>query len=255
MEVAIRFENVTKFFDNAEKPAVKDITLDIHDGEFITILGSSGCGKTTLMKMVNRLYEPDSGRILFFGKDIASLNAVELRRQIGYVVQQAALFPHMTIAENIATVPKIIKWKKEKIATRVKELLELVQLEPDIYMKRYPKQLSGGQQQRVGLARALAAKPKMLLMDEPFGAIDAITRSHLQDELIKIHSKYNKTILFVTHDVNEALRLGNRVLVMSEGKIKQFATPSDILNNPADEFVKNLIQSSTTQTYELGGGI
>lgn len=257
MEIALKFEQVSKRFPKAGYDAVSSVSFAANEGELITMLGTSGCGKTTLLKMVNRLYEPDSGEILFFGESVRRLDATELRRKIGYVIQQVGLFPHMTIGENIATVPKILGWGKEKIAVRTTELLELIELDPREYAGRYPRQLSGGQQQRVGLARALAADPRLLLMDEPFGAIDAITRTNLQNELKKIHQRFQKTILFVTHDINEAFKLGDRVLIMDKGTIQQFDTPRGILLKPANEFVAKLIGSAMEQQYnwDVGGGI
>lgn len=244
MAHAIEFHNVNKKFPNASYNAVDQVNLTIEQGEFITILGSSGCGKTTLLKMVNRLYEPDSGNILLFGEDIQTVDAIQVRRRIGYVIQQVGLFPHMTVADNIATVPKLLKWEKEKIQQRTDELLELIGLPAQEFRHRFPSQLSGGQQQRVGLARALAVDPKIMLLDEPFGAIDAITRSMLQEELLQIHGGLKKTFLFVTHDIEEAFKLGTRVIIMDKGKIIQFDTPEMILRHPADEFVASLIQSA-----------
>lgn len=244
---AIEFQNVSKKFKGSGYYAVNHVSLTIEEGEFVTILGSSGCGKTTLLKMVNRLYEPDEGRLLLFGEEIAKADPVELRRGIGYVIQQVGLFPHMTIAENVAAVPKLLKWEKERIESRVDELLTLVGLEPKEYRKRYPSQLSGGQQQRVGLARALAAEPRIMLLDEPFGALDAITRIGLQDELLRLHREMNKTFLFVTHDINEALKLGSRVVIMNEGRILQYGTPEEIVRQPADPFVEMLIRSAREQ--------
>lgn len=247
MSISIEFEDVSKKFQNTSEYAVDHISFSVNHGELITILGSSGCGKTTLLKMINRLYEPDSGVIRFFGKDISRNDPVEFRRKIGYVIQQVGLFPHMTIEKNIATVPRILKWDNDKIRSRTDELLILVGLDPEEYRKRYPSQLSGGQQQRVGLARALAADPELMLLDEPFGAIDAITRLKLQDELLKIHQASRKTFLFVTHDINEAFKLGSRVLIMDSGKIQQFDTPRNIVMNPANAFVESLIDSVRQQ--------
>jgi osmoprotectant transport system ATP-binding protein len=244
---AIEFSNVSKKFNNAGYIAVDHVSLTIEDGEFITVLGSSGSGKTTLLKMINRLYDPNEGKITLFNEDIRDVDVVKLRRNIGYVIQQVGLFPHMTIADNIATVPKLLKWSKEKIDARVEELLSLVGLEPLEFKKRYPSQLSGGQQQRIGLARALAVNPKIMLLDEPFGAIDAITRMYLQDELLRIHGGLKKTFMFVTHDINEAFKLGTRVIIMNKGKISQFDTPRNIVKNPADDFVASLITSSRNQ--------
>ncbi|WP_260986536.1 ABC transporter ATP-binding protein [Paenibacillus xylanexedens] len=244
---AIKFHHVCKTYAQSNEYAVNHVNLSIEEGEFITILGSSGSGKTTLLKMVNRLYEPSQGNIQVFGEDIAAIDPVMLRRKIGYVIQQVGLFPHMTIAKNIATVPRLLKWDKEKTEQRVSELLHLVGLDPRTYEHRYPSQLSGGQQQRIGLARALATNPAIMLLDEPFGALDAITRLHLQDELLKIHRGSNKTFLFVTHDINEAFKLGTRVIIMNQGKVCQFDTPKEIVKHPADEFVASLIQSSREQ--------
>ena len=223
------------------------VSLTIKEGEFITILGSSGSGKTTLLKMVNRLYEPTGGKIFLFGEDISTVDVVKVRRRIGYVIQQIGLFPHMTIADNISVVPKLLNWDKKQTDERVDELLNLVGLLPEEFKHRYPSQLSGGQQQRVGLARALAVNPKIMLLDEPFGAIDAITRMKLQDELLRIHGGLKRTFLFVTHDINEAFKLGSRVIVMNEGTVRQFDTPARIVKNPADDFVASLIRSAREQ--------
>lgn len=253
MSIAIEFKNVSKQFKESTSIAVDNVSLTIEHGEFITILGSSGCGKTTLLKMINRLYDPQKGTIEFFGKDISNTDPVAFRRKIGYVIQQAGLFPHMTISGNIATVPRILKWPKEMIDSRVDELLKLVDLEPSEFRNRYPAQLSGGQQQRVGLARALAANPDVMLLDEPFGAIDAITRINLQDELLKIYRASKKTYLFVTHDITEAFKLGSRVLIMDKGKIQQFDTPQNIAKNPANDFVISLLRSAKVQKGIFGG--
>ncbi|BDE97057.1 ABC transporter ATP-binding protein [Raoultibacter timonensis] len=244
---AIEMIDVTKRFPDASAPAVNSVSLSIDEGEFITILGTSGCGKTTLLKMVNRLYEPTEGTIMLFGEDISTVDKVVVRRRIGYVIQQVGLFPHMTIADNVATVPKLLKWEKPVIERRVDELLEVVGLDPREYRGRYPSQLSGGQQQRVGLARALAVDPKIMLLDEPFGAIDAITRTSLQDELLRLHKDLRKTFLFVTHDINEAFKLGDRVIVMDGGRVRQFDTPRNIALNPADGFTASLIASAREQ--------
>lgn len=244
---AIEFIDVSKQYDGSDVQAVDHVSLSIEQGELVTILGSSGCGKTTLLKMINRLYEPTQGVIRLLGQDIRDRDVVELRRGIGYVIQQVGLFPHMTVAQNIATVPHLMGWSDERIQTRTRELLELVELEPDSFINRYPSQLSGGQQQRVGLARALAVDPAVMLLDEPFGAIDAITRMNLQDQLVRIHGGLKKTFIFVTHDINEAFKLGTRVIVMSEGRILQFDTPRNIVRQPADEFVARLIASAREQ--------
>ncbi len=250
MSIAVEFKSVTKRFPKATYDAVSNVSLAIEEGEIVTILGTSGCGKTTIIKLVNRLYEPDSGEILFFNEPVKSLDPVALRRKIGYVIQQVGLFPHMTIAENIATVPKILGWEKARIERRINELLELVELNPTEFKKRYPIELSGGQQQRVGLARALAAEPQLMLLDEPFGAIDAITRGNLQNELKRIHATYKKTFLFVTHDVNEAFHLGTRVLIMDGGQVQQLDTPEAIRKHPANAFVEKLLYSGLEQRWE-----
>ena len=247
-QTAIEFKNVTKLYGEGETKAVDDISFEIKEGEFITVLGSSGSGKTTTLKMINRLIREDAGNITFFGEDISGMNEVDLRRKIGYVVQQIGLFPHMTVAQNIATVPELLKWDKKEIQARIKELLELVQLDPNVFADRKPKQLSGGQQQRVGVARALAANPKVMLLDEPFGAVDAITRLQLQNELQKIHKELgDKTFVLVTHDINEAFKLGTRVLIMDKGKICQFDTPREIMRNPKTDFVADLIATVKEQ--------
>jgi osmoprotectant transport system ATP-binding protein len=238
---AIRFEHVTKRFPGAARAAVDDCSLEVEAGSFVCLVGPSGCGKTTLLKMVNRLYEPTGGTIFLDDTDVRKLPVTELRRQIGYVIQQVGLFPHMTVAKNIAVVPQLLGWDREKIAARTDELLALIGLPPEEYRGRYPAQLSGGQQQRVGLARALAADPALMLMDEPFGAIDAITRTGLQDEMARLQQTLKKTILFVTHDVEEALRLGDMIVVMRDGRIVQHGTPLSVLTQPADAFVHDLL--------------
>jgi len=238
----IKFTNVNKQFEHVSHKAVDNLSFEVESGEFITVLGSSGSGKTTTLKMINRLIERDSGTIEFYGQDTHQMDLVELRRQIGYVVQQIGLFPHISVAENIATVPTLLKWDKDKIEARVEELLELVQLPAKEYANRRPKELSGGQQQRIGVARALAADPKVMLLDEPFGAVDAITRLGLQEELKNIHANFSdKSFIFVTHDINEAFKLGNKVLIMDKGVVCQFDTPANILKNPQTEFVEHLI--------------
>jgi osmoprotectant transport system ATP-binding protein len=237
----VRFEQVTKQFPNTARPAVDSCSLTVADGEFIVLLGPSGCGKTTLLKLVNRLYDPSAGTIYLDDGDIQQRNVTQLRRQIGYVIQQVGLFPHMTVAQNIAVVPTLLGWEKRRMAARVDELLALVDLPPAQYRDRYPPQLSGGQQQRVGVARALAGDPALILMDEPFGAVDAITRTSLQDEMVKLHRQLHKTILFVTHDVDEALRLADKIVIMRSGKIVQYDTPIAILSHPADAFVNELV--------------
>ena len=244
MTNAIEFQQVVKKFPKSDTNAVNGINLTIQEGEFITILGTSGCGKTTLLKLINRLYEPDEGNIILFGENIKDVDVIQVRRRIGYVIQQIGLFPHMTIGENIATVPKLLNWNVQAIDERIDELLLLVGLSPKDYKNRYPKQLSGGQQQRVGLARALAVDPKIMLLDEPFGAIDSINRLNLQDELLQIHGGLKKTFLFVTHDIEEAFKMGTRIMIMNEGRIIQFDTPEHIIKHPADKFVSSLIASA-----------
>ena len=244
---AIEFIDVSKKFDGSESDAVNHVSLAIETGELITILGSSGSGKTTLLKMINRLYEPSAGSIQLFGRDIHTMDVVELRRGIGYVIQQVGLFPHMTVAENIATVPRLLHWSQVTIDQRTDELLAMVEMDAGDFKDRYPSQLSGGEQQRIGLARALAVDPPVMLLDEPFGAIDAITRMNLQDQLLKIHGGLKKTFIFVTHDINEAFKLGKRVIIMKDGQIVQFGTPRDIVKNPATDFVAQLIRSSREQ--------
>lgn len=239
--VKIAFQDVTKQYKGASKPAVDKVSFEVEEGAICMLLGTSGSGKTTLLRMVNRLIEPTSGAIIIDGKNVLQENPIELRRRIGYVIQQVGLFPHMSIAENIRVTAQIAGWSKERMAERVDELLTLVGLEPEEYRKRFPRQLSGGQQQRVGLARALAADPALLLMDEPFGALDAITRQRLQGELRTIQQTMHKTILFVTHDVEEAFRLGTQIAVMSEGNLIQTGTPIDLLTRPANDFVNKLV--------------
>ncbi|HSM80726.1 MAG TPA: ABC transporter ATP-binding protein [Nodosilinea sp.] len=238
---AIQFEDVSLRFAGGGRPAVNRVTCQVNSGEIVVILGPSGCGKTTLLKMVNRLYEPTGGNIFLDGVNIRKLKATKLRQQIGYVIQQSGLFPHMTVAGNVAVVPQLLGWGKPQIQARIDELLELVKLPPGEFRDRYPAQLSGGQQQRVGIARALAGNPGIMLMDEPFGAIDAITRTALQDEILRLQGQLKKTILFVSHDVEEALRLADRILVMRLGEVVQFDTPFNLLTQPADEFVYNLL--------------
>ncbi len=236
----IEFDHTSKNFPGALRPAVDAVTLDVQEGHLVVLLGPSGCGKTTLMKMVNRLYEPTGGQIRVGGTEIHRLKVTELRRKIGYVIQQVGLFPHLRINKNIGVVPKMLGWDKTRIEKRVDELLELVGLPPQEYRNRYPGQLSGGQQQRVGLARALAADPSIMLMDEPFAAIDNITRTRLQDELIRIQRTVRKTILFVTHDVEEAIKLADEIVIMETGKVIQYDSPLNILTRPANEFVARL---------------
>lgn len=243
-DVLIRLENITKKYGGTEEAAVNNLTMDVHRGEVLVLVGPSGCGKSTTLRLINRLIEPSSGRIFLNGEDVTTMNPSLLRRKIGYVIQQVGLFPHRTIAENIATVPKLLGWDKDKISERVDELLDLVGMDPDTYRFRYPKELSGGQAQRVGVARALAADPDVLLMDEPFGAIDPITRDRLQNEFLRLQQDLKKTIVFVTHDIDEAIKMGNRIAILREqSEIAQLDTPEAILADPADEFVENFLGS------------
>ena len=237
----ITLDHLSKTFANSTQPAVDALTLAVPTGEICVLIGPSGCGKTTTMRMINRMIEPDSGRIEVGGRDVMRIDPVELRRSIGYVIQQVGLFPHMTIGENIATVPKMLGWDAPRIARRVDELLALVHMEPALYRERYPRELSGGQKQRVGVARALAADPPVMLMDEPFGAIDPITRTLLQDEFLRILRELGKTIVFVTHDIDEAIRMGSRIAILRAGKLIQYDTPERILARPADEFVQAFV--------------
>ena len=240
-EIMIRLENLTKVFPGQEAPAVDDLSLEIPEGEIVVFVGPSGCGKTTTMKMINRIIEPTSGRIFLQGDDVTKVNGDKLRRRIGYVIQQIGLFPHMTIADNIATVPKMLGWDKKRISDRVDELLETVSMDVS-YRERYPKELSGGQRQRIGVARAMAADPPVLLMDEPFGAIDPITRERLQNEFLRLQAEIKKTIVFVTHDIDEAIKMGDRIAILrTQSKIAQYDTPERILTDPADEFVEDFI--------------
>jgi osmoprotectant transport system ATP-binding protein len=240
-ETMIRLANLSKVFPGQDEPAVDDLSMDIYEGEIVVLVGPSGCGKTTTMKMVNRLIEPSSGRIFLQGEDVTKVNSDNLRRRIGYVIQQIGLFPHMTIADNIATVPKMLGWDKERISERIDELLDTVGID-NSYRDRYPKELSGGQRQRIGVARAMAADPPVLLMDEPFGAIDPITRDRLQDEFLRLQREIKKTIVFVTHDIDEAVKMGDRIAILKQrSRIAQYDTPENILTDPADDFVRDFI--------------
>jgi osmoprotectant transport system ATP-binding protein len=237
----IEFVDVVKRFPGAAVPAVDGVSFGVREGAICMLLGTSGSGKTTLLRMVNRLIDPTSGSILIDGTPTTEQDPIALRRGIGYVIQQVGLFPHLTIEDNVRVVPSILGQSKQETAQRVDELLSLVGLDPAEYRKRFPRQLSGGQQQRVGLARALAADPAILLMDEPFGALDAITRGRMQDELLRIQGSVRRTILFVTHDVEEALKLGDQIAVLSEGKLMQVGTPIELLGTPANDFVRRLV--------------
>ncbi|MFG2219145.1 ABC transporter ATP-binding protein [Streptomyces sp. NPDC048685] len=236
----IRFEHVTKRYADGTT-AVDDLSFDVAEGELVTLVGPSGCGKTTTMKMVNRLIEPTEGRIFLDGDDISAIDPVRLRRRIGYVIQQVGLFPHRTVLENTATVPHLLGWKRGKGRERAAELLDLVGLDPSVYGDRYPEQLSGGQRQRVGVARALAADPPVLLLDEPFGAVDPVVRERLQNEFLKLQEQVRKTVLFVTHDIEEAVRLGDRIAVYGQGSIEQFDSPATVLGAPATPYVADFV--------------
>ncbi|MBE3560538.1 MAG: ATP-binding cassette domain-containing protein [Ktedonobacteraceae bacterium] len=238
----IAFQQITKRYPGASKAAIDAVTFEVPDATTCMLVGTSGSGKTTLLRMVNRLIEPTEGQILIDDKNVLEEDPIRLRRHIGYVIQQVGLFPHMTIAENIRVTAEIAGgWSKQRLEARVDELLDLVGLSPDEYRGRFPRQLSGGQQQRVGLARALTSDPAILLMDEPFGALDAITRARMQDELLRIQRDVHKTILFVSHDIDEAFKLGDQIAVLSEGKLVQLGTPVELLARPANEFVRRLV--------------
>ncbi|MER7929203.1 MULTISPECIES: betaine/proline/choline family ABC transporter ATP-binding protein [unclassified Streptomyces] len=236
----IRFEQVSKRYPDGTT-AVDGLSFEVDEGELVTLVGPSGCGKTTTMMMVNRLIEPTSGRIFVNGEDIATVDPVRLRRRIGYVIQQVGLFPHRTVLDNTATVPSLVGWKRAKARARAAELLDLVGLDPTTYGPRYPEQLSGGQRQRVGVARALAADPPVLLMDEPFGAVDPVVREQLQDEFLRMQAAVRKTVLLVTHDIEEAVRLGDRIAVYGQGRIEQYDTPGAVLGTPATPYVAEFV--------------
>jgi osmoprotectant transport system ATP-binding protein len=243
-EAMIRLEGVGKKYADGTV-AVHELDLEIAAGEVVCLVGPSGCGKSTTLKMINRLIEPTSGRIFIDGRDVTSEDPVQLRRRIGYVIQQIGLFPHQKIATNVATVPSLVGTPKAQAQARARELLSLVGLDPDLYADRYPHQLSGGQQQRVGVARALAADPPVLLMDEPFAAVDPIVRARLQDEFLKLQDELGKTVVLVTHDIDEAVKMGDKVAVMADGgRLAQFASPAELLAHPADEFVSDFVGST-----------
>jgi glycine betaine/L-proline transport ATP binding subunit len=235
----IRFEHVSKKFK--EHDVLSDLSFEVENGRFVAIIGASGCGKTTTLKMINRLINPTSGKILIDDEDIAKKDVIELRRGMGYVIQQTGLFPHLTVRSNIEMIPRVQKRNPEKIAARTVELMEMVGLDTQTFLDRYPTELSGGQQQRVGVARAFATDPEIVLMDEPFSALDPITREGLQDELLNLQAKLKKTIVFVTHDMDEAVKLADRILIMDRGCIVQYDTPENILKNPANEFVSRFV--------------
>ena len=236
----IQLKRINKVYDDGFQ-ALKGIDLTFEEGKINVLIGPSGCGKTTTMKLLNRLTDFTDGEIMIDGKNIKEMNPIELRRQMGYVIQNIGLFPHMTIFDNVATVPKLLKWDKKRIKKRVDQLLEMVNLDPETYRDRYPSELSGGQQQRIGVIRALAAEPSTILMDEPFSALDPISREQLQDELIRLQTEINKTIIFVTHDMDEAIKIADQIILMKDGQVVQKGTPQEILSNPANDFVREFI--------------
>src|SRR5437588_2443225 len=239
-QATVEFRHVTKQY--ARQGAVVDLSLLVPAGDICVLVGPSGCGKTTTLKMVNRLVEPSSGQVLIDGEDVMSVEVTALRRRIGYVIQQVGLFPHQTVADNVATVPRLLGWPGERIQRRTEELLELVGLDPARIRQRYPSQLSGGERQRVGVARAMAAEPPVMLMDEPFGAVDPIVRERLQNEFLRLHRTLGTTVLFVTHDIDEAIKMGSRVAVMQQGgHLAQYAPPTELLAHPANEFVSRFV--------------
>ena len=247
----IELQDVSKVYDGTTAPSVRALSFAAVDGEFLVLIGESGSGKTTTLNMINRLIEPSGGRILVDGEDILALDAVSLRRRMGYVFQGAGLFPHMTVAENIGVTPRLLKWPREAMAARVDELLTLMRLAPQEYRGRMPRELSGGQQQRIALARALAAKPKIMLMDEPFGALDPIIRDDLAEDYRHIHATLGLTTIFVTHDMTEAMMLGDRIAVMREGALVQIGTPNELLSAPADDFVRSLVETPKKRARRL----
>jgi osmoprotectant transport system ATP-binding protein len=248
----IVLKQVWKSFDVGRTHAVRDLSLEVAEGETLVLLGSSGCGKTTTLKMINRLIDPSGGQVLVDGRDVMDRDVIGLRRSIGYVFQGIGLFPHLSVADNISVVPRLLGWSRSRRQARARELLDLVKLDPGTYAEQFPDQLSGGQQQRVGVARALAADPDTLLMDEPFGALDALTRDLLQQELLRLKATIKKTIIFVTHDIFEALTLGDRIAVMHEGKLEQVGSREAILRHPATDFVRDLFGKPARQLDLLG---
>lgn len=235
----IEFKNITKTYDGVG--AVENLSLKVEEGEFCVLLGVSGCGKSTSLNMINRLIEPDSGEIFINGKNVKEFQVEELRRSIGYVVQSIGLFPNMTVAQNVSVVPNLLKWDKKKTEQRVRELIEMVGLDVDSYINKYPTQLSGGEAQRIGVARALAADPKILLMDEPFGAVDPLNRTNLQNEFLKLQKELHKTVVFVTHDIGEAMKMGDKIALMSKGVLQCFGTPKELLSNKDNAFVRDFM--------------
>ncbi len=246
-EPKIHLDRVAKTYPGGKIAAVEELTLDVHEGEILVLVGPSGCGKSTTLRLINRMIEPSGGRILLDGEDVTKVNADKLRRRIGYVIQQIGLFPHQTISQNIATVPRMLGWDKAKTKARSEELLTMVGLDPEQYRDRYPKELSGGQAQRVGVARALGADPDIMLMDEPFGAIDPITRERLQNEFLRLQAELHKTIVFVTHDIDEAIKMGDKIAILGDrSTIRQVDTPERILAYPVDDFVDDFIGTGST---------
>ncbi|TSB47082.1 ABC transporter ATP-binding protein [Alkalicoccobacillus porphyridii] len=250
----IELKGITKKYADGFK-ALNHINLTLEAGKIHVIIGPSGCGKSTTMKLLNRLIEPSEGTVLINNEDISQVNAVSLRRKIGYVIQNIGLFPHMTIADNVAVVPRLLKWEEQKTQAKVDELLQMVHLEPDTYRKRKPKELSGGQQQRIGVIRALAAEPDIILMDEPFSALDPISREQLQAELIQVQESVQKTIVFVTHDMDEAIKIADNIILMKDGEVVQTGTPDEIIRHPANEFVKTFIGKKRLQEHKQDQGI
>ena len=246
----ITLDQVSKSYDGVSR-VINNLSLEVREGEILMLLGSSGCGKSTLLKMINRLIDPTEGRVYLDGKDIQQQDPIKLRRSIGYVFQGIGLFPHLSIQANISMVPRLLGWPEDRINNRYRELLELVQLSPEVHADRFPDELSGGQQQRVAVARALAVDPDYLLMDEPFGALDAITRDSLQQEFLELNQRLNKTIIFVTHDILEAVTLGDRIAILHEGRLEQIGTSQEILENPATEFVRELFAKSVNRWKEF----
>ncbi len=237
----LELQGVTKRYPGSDRPAVDDLSLIVEAGQVCVLVGPSGCGKTTALRMINRLIEPSAGDILLDGESTRNRNAASLRREIGYVIQQVGLLPHQTIAKNVATVPRLVGWRRGETKARVAEMLELVGLDPAEYANRYPAQLSGGQQQRVGLARALASDPPLMLMDEPFSAVDPITRERLQNDFLRLHRTVPKTVVFVSHDIDEAVKMADRIAVMRDGRLVQYARPAELLASPADDFVADFV--------------